>query len=440
MKTLKLDPKSAREAIVFVAGVIANRTTLPILSHIRVTANGETHITGTDLDVWLSARLPVTGEMDLCLSKSALLPAAKGCKSAFEIEVNDTIKGCRLSTDGRASTLPTLPAIEFPPAPAERGEVKRVRVKTQEFIHALSQVEMAQSTNHTRYIMNGVCLEVDTEVMRLVATDGRRLHQTEIPCQSTTKRADKARIAKAVKDATAAYEALNKAVADFPDVKTPPSPFAQVQPQVVEARKAYNDATAYVTELKHGYHVNLPSGAVAQILRLPNKKVPGEILIETWTIPSSDKTNVGKGNSYARLTCGDYVIQTKQIDGVFPNWRQVVPADFKEEFVVRADELAAAVKHADTATSDKSNSVYLKLTKHAMTVTGKSVEKGEAKSDVAINYAGAEMSIAFNPYYLADVCVAFKGCDLTVKLIDELSPGTFVHGLTQIVVMPMRLS
>lgn len=132
---------------------------------------------------------------------------------------------------------------------------------------------------------------------------------------------------------------------------------------------------------------------------------------------------------------------TKLIEGNYPNYRQVIPAETKERIPLAREEFLHALRRADIMTSEKQNSVKLALTKNNLTITANSPEVGEARESIAVNYKGKDMAIAFNPGYVIEPLNALTNDEVFLELIDELSPGVLkINGPFLYVVMPMRLS
>jgi DNA polymerase-3 subunit beta len=92
-------------------------------------------------------------------------------------------------------------------------------------------------------------------------------------------------------------------------------------------------------------------------------------------------------------------------------------------------------------TSDKANSVKLAIGRNNLSITANSPEVGEARENLAIDYKGKEIAIAFNPAYLIEPLAALTENEVFLELIDDLSPGVLkIDGPFLYVVMPMRLS
>jgi DNA polymerase-3 subunit beta len=195
-------------------------------------------------------------------------------------------------------------------------------------------------------------------------------------------------------------------------------------------RLALVDEEVDVSEKSQGEFI-VPAKAVNELGRLLSDK--GDVEIRYTDNQASFTLKDDKGFSI--------LIISKLIEGNYPNYRQVIPAETKERIALQREEFLHALKRAEIMTSDKSNSVKLAFTKNNLAITANSPEVGEARETLAINYKGKEMAIAFNPKYMIDPLNALANDEVFLELIDELSPGVFkINGPFLYVVMPMRLS
>lgn len=195
-------------------------------------------------------------------------------------------------------------------------------------------------------------------------------------------------------------------------------------------RLALVDEEVNITEQSQGEFI-VPAKAVNELNRLLADK--GEIEIRYAENQAAFNLKDEKG--------GSTLIITKLIEGNYPNYRQVIPAETKERVSLVRDEFLHALRRAEIMTSEKSNSVKLSFTKNKLEITANSPEVGEAKESLAVNYKGPDMAIAFNPKYVIDPLNALADDEVFLELIDELSPGVLkINGPFLYVVMPMRLS
>jgi DNA polymerase-3 subunit beta len=184
-----------------------------------------------------------------------------------------------------------------------------------------------------------------------------------------------------------------------------------------------------------------------------SEKSQGEFIIPAKAVNELNRLLQDKGeaelkfsDNQAAFTLKDdkgftILLITKLIEGNYPNYRQVIPAETKERVSLGREEFMHALRRAEIMTSEKQNSVKLAFTKNNLAITANSPDVGEARESMAINYKGKEMAIAFNPGYVIEPLNALAEDEVFLELIDELSPGVLkINGPFLYVVMPMRLS
>lgn len=458
MKTT-IQVQSAKSAVKFVSSVIRKKVNLPVLAMIHCYANGTFKMRATDLDMTATAICPALSSIDgtRLIPASALRDAMNG-KGEFEIESADN-NAITFRTGGNVRKVESLSIDEFPVLPETPTSARSMSFPADKFIAALKSIAGAMSTNESRYVLNGVCVDWTADGVKLVATDGSRLHVALLP-EAANDPATLAKFEAAQAGRLQAQASWDTAIQILADAeKSSPPAYAKDEvasgslgyplykliagPEVIAAQKAEQTAkkAAQVADetlqaLKSGVQVLLPAKAVKAVLSMPlAKKSPGQLVLSAWTAGTEKAL-------FANITLGDYSLTTKQIEGNYPNYKQVIPAEHLRAVELPIAEFSAAIKQAATACTEKSNSVKLTLTKHVLTVTGKS-ENSESSATVACNYNEPDMCIAINPEYLLGACdsASVHGETIRLELIDELSPAVFRNGaIWQAVVMPMRLS
>src|SRR6266542_3129360 len=139
----------------------------------------------------------------------------------------------------------------------------------------------------------------------------------------------------------------------------------------------------------------VPAKAVNELNRLLQDKGEMEITFSENQAAFTLKDDKGHGT----------LVITKLIEGNYPNYRQVIPAEARERVTLLRDEFLHALRRAEIMTSEKQNSVKLNFTKNNLAITANSPDVGEARESMAINYKGKDMAIAFNPGYVIDPVV-----------------------------------
>ena len=132
---------------------------------------------------------------------------------------------------------------------------------------------------------------------------------------------------------------------------------------------------------------------------------------------------------------------SKIVEGKYPNYRQVIPKETEHRVKVERELMLECVHRAALLTSDKSNSVRLKVSKNLLEISGSSSEYGESHESMAIAYDGPEVQVAFNPQFLMEPLKALTKDEVFFEFKDEMSPGLFKTLDNFIcVIMPLRLN
>ncbi len=135
----------------------------------------------------------------------------------------------------------------------------------------------------------------------------------------------------------------------------------------------------------------------------------------------------------------DVLLVTKLVEGTYPNFRQVIPAQSAERIKLEREALLGAVRRAGLVAMEQTNSVKLNFSKNKLEVTAAAANVGEAQETIAIAYSGKPLSIAFNPEYLMDPLRVLTQDEVFLELTDELNPGLVKADVPFLyVIMPMR--
>ena len=132
---------------------------------------------------------------------------------------------------------------------------------------------------------------------------------------------------------------------------------------------------------------------------------------------------------------------SKVVDGNYPNYNQVVPKETHQRIKLERELFLQCVHRAALVTSEKSNSVKLKLSNNLLEITASSPDFGDAHESMAIEYSGPELQVAFNPQFVIDPLRALNKDQIFFELKDEVSPGVFKTLENFLcVIMPVRLN
>ena len=132
---------------------------------------------------------------------------------------------------------------------------------------------------------------------------------------------------------------------------------------------------------------------------------------------------------------------SRLIEGEFPNYEQVIPKEAKDKLTVPKDTFLSAVKRAALFTNQDSAAIKIDLSKDKIVISKSTPYLGEARVEVDAEYKGKDMSVGFNPDYLADLLKNIDQENVAFEVTDPDKPGVVRIGTEYIyVVLPMQIT
>jgi DNA polymerase-3 subunit beta len=170
--------------------------------------------------------------------------------------------------------------------------------------------------------------------------------------------------------------------------------------------------------------------------------IPTKAVTELQRLLTDDgDAKVSMGNGQIAFDLNKALLVSKLIEGNYPNYRQVIPAEAKERVKLERETFLNSLRRVSLLASDKSNSIKLNFGKNNIDITANTPEVGEAKESLPVQYKGRDFSIAFNPEFLMAPLRALTEDEVFLDLIDEMSPGVLkIQTPFLYVLMPMRIS
>ncbi len=146
------------------------------------------------------------------------------------------------------------------------------------------------------------------------------------------------------------------------------------------------------------------------------------------------------GEAQAAFRIGALRLTSRLIEGEFPNYRQLIPEPGGSKLSAPRQDLLEAVRRVGLLARDNAP-VRLELNALGVRLTSSSPDLGGAVEALEAPYEGEELTVAFNPAYLADGLAGVQGERVTVEFRDGLKPA-LVRGEGSeftYLVMPVRL-
>ncbi|HZQ72777.1 MAG TPA: DNA polymerase III subunit beta [Burkholderiales bacterium] len=179
---------------------------------------------------------------------------------------------------------------------------------------------------------------------------------------------------------------------------------------------------------------------------LPRQEVivPRKTVLELAKLlaDSDDAVNIELSATQAAFSFGSVELVSKLVDGKFPDYTRVVPAQHKNVLRVDREALRQALQRAAILSNEKFRGVRWVLADGSLKIVSSNAEQEEANEELEVDYKGDALDIGFNVNYLLDVLNNVAGAALECAFGDSSSSALVTFASEKdfkYVVMPMRI-
>lgn len=186
MFELTIPKQSLLNALLTVAGAIDKKQSLAILSNILLKLT-DTHLflTATDLEIQISASIPFTTSQhqgSVTVPAKKMIDIIRSLDDHAEPMINCS-NGVVTIKQGRSKfKLSTLPADNYPNSEDEFHDIE-FNVLRHDLIRLFQSTHFAMSQQDVRIFLNGLLLEMESNLISAVATDGHRMAICRLPSE-----------------------------------------------------------------------------------------------------------------------------------------------------------------------------------------------------------------------------------------------------------------
>ncbi len=203
-----------------------------------------------------------------------------------------------------------------------------------------------------------------------------------------------------------------------------------------DGKRLARTSVAVDVEAGTNYECIIPLKAVDEILKtLTQDKEPATLSI------LADKIAV---------EANDTLIVSKLLSGDYPDVDRVIPKESSCVVSLHREELMSLLRQVALFTSEDNQSARFTLTNGQLQVNATTMDVGEGKVSMPVNYTGERFDIAFNPQYFTDILRHSKNETVSLAFTDAYNPGVIADCNLEpadksmpnplFVLMPLRLS
>ena len=171
--------------------------------------------------------------------------------------------------------------------------------------------------------------------------------------------------------------------------------------------------------------------------------VPRKAIQElTRSLSEEKECKVSLVDNQASFSFSQVSLTTKLIDGTFPDYNRVIPAETATNIMLDTKILKPALQRVSILANEKFRGVRIDIDNNKIIISSENPEQEQAVEDIDIDDTNVKLSIGFNVSYLIDAVNACSGELVNLGVNDENTSALITDPSdpnTKYVVMPMRL-
>ncbi len=149
-------------------------------------------------------------------------------------------------------------------------------------------------------------------------------------------------------------------------------------------------------------------------------------LIERSVSDDDQEVWIAVRNNDVLVKSGQSTIYSRLVEGRFPRYQDVIPAESKAQIEMVVGPFHSAVKQAMIVTDDESRGVDFSFGDGTLKLSSQVADVGASKIEMPIGYDGDEIVVTFDPRFVSDFLkVLDPAAQVTLKLIDGNSAAVF---------------
>lgn len=160
--------------------------------------------------------------------------------------------------------------------------------------------------------------------------------------------------------------------------------------------------------------------------------IPAKTLNEvSKTIENDDNLVMSVNDKKIQFTIANTIIQSRLIEGAYPETSRLIPTNFEYELTVNSHDLLAAIDRASLMKNDGINIIKLSMNENKVEISSKSQEVGSANEILnEASFVGNRLDISFSGKYACDAIRAIGSDIIKISFSGDMKPF-IIKGLNE---------
>lgn len=170
------------------------------------------------------------------------------------------------------------------------------------------------------------------------------------------------------------------------------------------------------------YTIDNENGTAASFI-LPKKPAN---LLRTILLKEDDAVKVSFDANNVKFTLHNGMLICRLIEGVYPNYNAVIPANNPNKVIVDRMELLNAIKRVAVCSNQSTNLVKFDINAGVINLTAQDLDFSySANESLACSYEGTPITIGFKSTFLIEILSNLETPSVVIELADSTRSGVF---------------
>lgn len=180
----KTEKENILKPLQVVIGIVERKQTLPILSNVLLEKVADKiRFTATDLEIQITTSIKINAidkeNLSITVGGKKILDILRILPDQSKVSIEAKDNKAIIKSHKSRFSLQTLPAQDFPRLNDQLENSKKIVLSQGKLKNLLESVQYAMAQQDVRYYLNGVLLIIESNKLKVVATDGHRLAYNE---------------------------------------------------------------------------------------------------------------------------------------------------------------------------------------------------------------------------------------------------------------------
>lgn len=162
---------------------------------------------------------------------------------------------------------------------------------------------------------------------------------------------------------------------------------------------------------------------MAQQLIIPSKTLNEFIKMSSFI--DEDAVKIYTEKSKLIIKSEKTMTISRLLEGQFPQYNKLIPNESPKEAMVNVSQMTSALERVSIMVNEKTSIVKLEFSHNTLKLTADTPDSGKSEESIDIDYAGEDLTIAFNYKYVLEALKNIDSDEVKVGLNTPLSATMF---------------